>query len=45
MSEEIVVVPLLHPAEGTPSVIDTESSFRAALEQLAQGHGPFAVDA
>jgi ribonuclease D len=45
MSEEIVVVPLLHPAEGTPPVIDTESGFKDALEQLAQGHGPFAVDA
>ena len=45
MSEEIVVVPLLLPAEGTPPVIDTESSFKSALAQLAQGHGPFAVDA
>jgi hypothetical protein len=38
MSEEIVVVPLLLPAEGTPSVIDTESSFKDALAHLAQGH-------
>ena len=45
MSEEIVVVPLLQPAEGTPRVIDTESGFKDALVQLAQGHGPFAVDA
>jgi ribonuclease D len=45
MSEEIVVVPLLQPAEGTPPVIDTETAFKAALEQLSQGHGPFAVDA
>ena len=45
MSEEIDVVPLLQPAEGTPPVIDTESGFKAALEQLSQGHGPFAVDA
>jgi len=45
MTEEIVVVPLLQPAEGTPPVIDTESRFENALAQLAQGHGPFAVDA
>jgi ribonuclease D len=45
MSEEITAVPLLQPAEGTPPVIDTDSSFKDALEQLAQGHGPFAVDA
>ena len=45
MSEEIVVVPLLQPAEGTPPVIDTESQFKEALLQLSQGHGPFAVDA
>jgi ribonuclease D len=45
MTEELVVVPLLQPAEGTPPVIDTESSFKEALAQLAQGHGPFAVDA
>ena len=45
MTEEIVVVPLLQPAEGTPQVIDTESKFKDALAQLAQGHGPFAVDA
>ena len=45
MSEEIAAVPLLQPAEGTPLVIDTESRFKEALVQLAQGHGPFAVDA
>jgi len=45
MSEEILVVPLLQPAEGTPPVIDTESQFKEALLQLSQGHGPFAVDA
>ena len=45
MSEEIQVVPLLHPALGTPPVIDTESSFKQALAQLSQGNGPFAVDA
>ena len=45
MSEEIQVVPLLHPAMGTPPVIETESSFKQALAQLSQGNGPFAVDA
>jgi ribonuclease D len=45
MSEEIVATPLLQPIEGTPELVDTEESFRDALEQLAKGFGPFAVDA
>jgi ribonuclease D len=45
MSEEIVAIPLLQPSAGTPEIIDTEGAFRAALDQLAQGSGPFAVDA
>ena len=45
MSEEIVAVPLLQPSAGTPEIIDTEEAFGQALEQLAQGSGPFAVDA
>jgi len=45
MSEEIVAVPLLEPAEGTPGVIDTESAFESALKVLSHGSGPFAVDA
>jgi ribonuclease D len=45
MSEEIVAIPLLQPSAGTPEIIDTEEAFRAALDQLAQGSGPFAVDA
>jgi ribonuclease D len=45
MSEEITATPLLTPAGGTPAVIDSETSFKSALEQLAQGSGPFAVDA
>lgn len=45
MTDEIVAVPLLQPAHGTPDVIDTESAFQEALEKLAQGSGPFAVDA
>jgi len=45
MSEELVAVPLLQPTAGTPDIIDTEFAFGQALQQLAQGTGPFAVDA
>ena len=45
MTEENLPVPLLQPAQGTPPVIDTEAKFLDALDQLSQGHGPFAVDA
>ena len=45
MSEEIVAVPLLQPSAGTPEIIETEAGFKQALEQLAKGSGPFAVDA
>jgi ribonuclease D len=45
MSEEIVAIPLLQPSAGTPEIIDTEESFRSALEELSKGSGPFAVDA
>jgi len=45
MSEEIVAIPLLQPSAGTPEIIDTEEAFSAALNELAQGSGPFAVDA
>ena len=45
MSEENLAVPLLHPAQGTPPVIDTAAKFQDALAQLSQGYGPFAVDA
>jgi ribonuclease D len=45
MSEEIVAVPLLQPSAGTPEIIDTEKAFREAIDQLAKGSGPFAVDA
>ena len=45
MTEEVTAVPLLQPANGTPSVIDTESAFEIALTELASGHGAFAVDA
>jgi ribonuclease D len=45
MSEENVAIPLLQPSAGTPEIIDTEDGFRAAIEQLSKGSGPFAVDA
>ena len=45
MSEEVIAVPLLQPANGTPAVIDSESAFEKAIANLAAGHGPFAVDA
>ncbi|MBU3734330.1 MAG: ribonuclease D [Candidatus Planktophila sp.] len=45
MTEEIVAVPLLEPANGTPDVIDNEAAFVDALKMLAGGSGPFAVDA
>ncbi|CAB4562822.1 MAG: ribonuclease D [Actinobacteria bacterium] len=45
MSEEIVAVPLLAPAGGTPEIIDNESGLVKAIEQLTLGTGPFAVDA
>lgn len=40
MTEEIVAVPLLEPANGTPDVIDTEAAFVDALKMLARGSGP-----
>ena len=45
MSEEIVAIPLLQPSAGTPEIIDTEEAFRVAVNHLATGSGPFAVDA
>jgi ribonuclease D len=39
------VVPLLAPAEGTPSVITTLIQLENAIAHLAQGEGPFAIDA
>jgi len=38
-------VPLLAPAGGVPVIIDNQSLFECALEELANGSGPFAVDA
>jgi ribonuclease D len=45
MSEENVAIPLLQPSAGTPEIIETEQAFKTALDQLAQGSGPFAIDA
>lgn len=38
-------VPLLTPAAGTPHVITTDSQLENAVDELASGSGPFAVDA
>jgi ribonuclease D len=43
--EVATATPLLAPAAGTPAVIESEESFKAALVELAKGAGPFAVDA
>ena len=37
--------PLLRPAAGIPLVVDHETAFREAIAALAQGSGPFALDA
>ncbi len=44
-TEVTTAAPLLAPAAGTPAVIESEASFKAALAELAKGAGPFAVDA
>jgi ribonuclease D len=45
MSEEIVAVPLLAPAGGTPEPIDTDLALESAIDELRLGSGAFAVDA
>ena len=46
MTEEVQVpTPLLVPSAGLPEVIATEDAFSAAIAELAQGNGPFALDA
>ncbi len=37
--------PLLHPAEGVPTLCVTATNIADAAAQLGRGHGPFAVDA
>ncbi|MDQ3153711.1 MAG: ribonuclease D [Actinomycetota bacterium] len=44
MSEETAAVPLLAPAGGVPPVVDSPGSLRAAVDALAAGTGPVAVD-
>lgn len=38
-------IALLAPQNGVPQIVDSESLFERALAELAQGSGPFAVDA
>ena len=38
-------IALLAPENGVPQIVDSESLFENALAELAQGSGPFAVDA
>ena len=38
-------IALLAPQNGVPEIVDSESLFERALAELAQGSGPFAVDA
>ena len=44
-SEEVKATPLLAPASGIPTLVDTEELFELALNELSRGSGPFAVDA
>ena len=45
MDEEVLPIPLLVPANGTPPVIDSDAGLKTAMKELAAGSGPFAVDA
>lgn len=38
-------VPLTEPRDGIPDVITTASALRAAVDAVASGHGPVAIDA
>jgi ribonuclease D len=42
---ETEVVPLLEPREGIPPVVETQEALDGAIERLAAGEGPVAVDA
>ncbi len=42
---ERTVEPLLRPRDGLPPLVATEADLRAAIDSLAAGHGPVAVDA
>jgi len=41
----ITAIPLLAPADGVPKIVADEPAFESALRELAEGSGPFAVDA
>jgi len=41
---EVVATPLLSPASGTPPLITTMAECEKALQELAAGTGPFALD-
>lgn len=43
--EEKLPTPLLAPAQGLPDIVNTEELFEKTLISLAQGAGPFALDA
>jgi ribonuclease D len=46
MSEaEVVISPLLLPAGGVPEIIESDAALQSAIEKLAAGSGPIAVDA
>lgn len=46
MSEaEAVITPLLSPAGGVPEIIESDAALKSAIEKLATGSGPIAVDA
>ena len=38
-------IALLVPSQGTPTLIATEAGLSQAISELAQGNGPFAIDA
>ena len=42
---EAEVVPLLEPKDGIPPVVETAEALENAIESLAGGEGPVAVDA
>ncbi|MGC5166398.1 HRDC domain-containing protein [Luteimicrobium sp. DT211] len=45
LAEQPEVTPLLEPAAGVPRVVATPAAYRDAVERLAAGTGPVAVDA
>lgn len=45
MTAERTIIPLLEPRDGLPEVITTQQTLDDAIDRLAQGDGPIAVDA